>query len=319
MGLVRHASLRTLREKDLTMKNQSQRKLYARAVRACCATGAALVAGLMIAEVRAQDFTYSIVNRTVTITGCTDPNGFVGALSLPSTIAGLPVTSIASGAFVTNVGLTSLTLPGSITNFGNGAFAQCENLTNVTIGDGPTSIGFWTFSSCHQLSNVTLPGSLTSLGQAAFFECVNLTNITLPASLTNIAPDAFSWCYHLKGVYFKGNAPTIDSKTFVNPPGVTVYYLPGTTGWGSTIGGAPTKLWNPQAQTSDASFGLRQNRFGFNIIGTPDIPLVIEATPGLATRSWVPQQTCTLTNGLLYFSDPEWTNYPSRLYRIRSP
>ena len=30
-------------------------------------------------------------------------------------------------------------------------------------------------------------------------------------------------------------------------------------------------------------------------------------------------QTCTLTNGSIYFSDPDWTNHPTRFYRIRSP
>jgi hypothetical protein len=101
----------------------------------------------------------------------------------------------------------------------------------------------------------------------------------------------------------------------------TVYYLPGTTGWEPSISGPgrPTKLWNPLAQTSDGSFGVRQNRFGFNITGTADIPLIVEASTNVTVRSWVPLQSCTLTNGLLYFSDPQWTNYASRVYHIRSP
>jgi hypothetical protein len=78
-------------------------------------------------------------------------------------------------------------------------------------------------------------------------------------------------------------------------------------------------LWNPQAQTNDPSFGVRQGQFGFNITGTPDIPLVVEATTNLAAQSWVPLQSCTLTNGLIYFGDSQWTNYSGRLYRIRSP
>jgi len=78
-------------------------------------------------------------------------------------------------------------------------------------------------------------------------------------------------------------------------------------------------LWNPQAQTGDASFGVRQNRFGFNITGTAGIPIVVEASADLAARLWVPLQSCMLTNGLIYFSDPQWANYASRFYRIRSP
>jgi hypothetical protein len=78
-------------------------------------------------------------------------------------------------------------------------------------------------------------------------------------------------------------------------------------------------LWNPQAQTGDGSFGVRQNRFGFNITGTPDIPLVVEASTDVAAQAWIALQSSTLTNGLIFFNDPQWTNYPGRFYRIRSP
>jgi len=78
-------------------------------------------------------------------------------------------------------------------------------------------------------------------------------------------------------------------------------------------------LWNPQVQTNDGSFGVRDNHFGFNITGTADIPIVIEASSNLAVPSRIPLKTCTLTNGLIYFSDQQWTNYPGRFYLIRSP
>jgi hypothetical protein len=66
-------------------------------------------------------------------------------------------------------------------------------------------------------------------------------------------------------------------------------------------------------------FGVRTNRFGFNITGTANIPIVVEACTNLANPAWNPLQSCNLTNGSLYFSDPTWTNYPARLYRIRWP
>ena len=109
---------------------------------------------------------------------------------------------------------------------------------------------------------------------------------------------------------------------FYHDNNATVYYLPGTTGWGAPgtpFGGLPTMLWNPQAQTSDGSFGVQTNRFGFNITGTTNIPIVIEACANLASPVWVPLQSCTLTNGSVYFCDPQWTNYPGRFYRFRSP
>jgi len=124
---------------------------------------------------------------------------------------------------------------------------------------------------------------------------------------------------HITSVYFKGNAPSADSYVFSGDYTAIVYYLPGTTGWGAHFGGRQTKLWNPQAQTSGASFGIRTNRFGFIITGTAYIPIVIEACTNMAGGVWVPLQTCTITNGSIYFSDSKWTNYPGRFYRLRSP
>jgi len=99
---------------------------------------------------------------------------------------------------------------------------------------------------------------------------------------------------------------------------VTVYYLPGTTGWGPTFCGRPTALWNPQLQTSDTSFGVGPNGFGFNITGT-NIPIVVQACTNLTSQAWVPLQSFNLTNGSVYFSDPQWTNHPARFYRLRWP
>ena len=109
------------------------------------------------------------------------------------------------------------------------------------------------------------------------------------------------------------------SYVFSGDNNATVYYLPGTTGWGSTFGGRPTVLWNPQVQTGDASFGVRTNRFGFTITGTSNLVIVVEACTNLANPIWSPVGTNTLTGGSSYFSDPQWTNYPARFYRLRSP
>jgi hypothetical protein len=71
--------------------------------------------------------------------------------------------------------------------------------------------------------------------------------------------------------------------------------------------------------TVNASLSVLSNQFGFTITGTTNIPIVVEASTNLRNRAWNPLQTCTLTNGSISFSDPQWTNYPARFYRIRSP
>jgi hypothetical protein len=190
-------------------------------------------------------------------------------------------------------------------------------LTSVTIPKSVTSIGTDAFGYCYGLTSVTIPNSVTSIGSYAFEYCTSLTSVTIPNSVTNIGSSVFASCYGLRGVYFQGNAPSVGSSEFFP----TVYYLPGTTGWGkfAILTGVTTVLWNPQAQTSGASFGVRTNRFGFNITGTSGLVIVVEACTNLATPIWFPVRTNTLTGGSSYFSDPQWTNYPARLYRIRSP
>jgi hypothetical protein len=47
--------------------------------------------------------------------------------------------------------------------------------------------------------------------------------------------------------------------------------------------------------------------------------VVVEASTNLANPVWSPVGTNTLTGGASYFSDPRWTNYPARFYRLRSP
>jgi hypothetical protein len=111
---------------------------------------------------------------------------------------------------------------------------------------------------------------------------------------------------------------------FYNDIKATVYYLPGTTGWGtpgSLFGGCPTALWmlpNPMILNYEPSFGVRTNRFGFIISWATNVSVVVEVC-SMTNSTWVPLQTNTLTGGWVYFSDPQWTNYPVRCYRLRSP
>jgi hypothetical protein len=168
------------------------------------------------------------------------------------------------------------------------------------------------------LRSITIPERVTSIGNSAFYGCNSLRNITIPAGVTNISSDAFSFCFALTGAYFMGNAPTASGDLFIADTNL-VYYRPGTKGWGRNFAGLPTMPWNPQVLTSDASFGVRNNLFGFNIIGTANIPFVVEATPSLASPDWSPLLTLTPTVGQVYFSDSQWTNYSRRFYRLRPP
>lgn len=134
-------------------------------------------------------------------------------------------------------------------------------------------------------------------------------------SVGYIGEDAISDCLNLRGIYFAGNAPGWDPYAFSNDTNAAFYYLPGTTGWTPKPGGWPMVLWNPQP----VAFGVNANQFGFNITGSSNIVVVVEASTDLANPAWIPLATTTLTNGLSFFSDPQWSNFPARFYRFSSP
>jgi BspA type Leucine rich repeat region (6 copies) len=127
-------------------------------------------------------FTFTINNGTITITGYTGPGGDV---TIPSITNGYPVTSIGDRAFFNGqqiyFRLTSITIPDSVTNIGNSAFYNCYNLTNVSLGAGVVTIGTNAFQGCSSLTNIFLPASVTSIGNQAFIACANLLAINVDA------------------------------------------------------------------------------------------------------------------------------------------
>jgi hypothetical protein len=227
------------------------------------------------------------------------------------------ITNIGEFAFL-QCGLTSVSIPGSVTSVGLAAFEGC-GLTSLTIANGVSYIGATEFYLCSNLTSVSIPGSVTSIGMDSFNDCADLTNVTIGHGVTNIGDFAFEGCASLTSVFFQSNAPSVGAGVFESDSNPTVYYLSNTTGWSSLFASRPALLWNPTIQTGERSFGLSNNQFGFNITGTTNIPIVVEACTNLAKSVWIPLRTLTLTNGLFYFSDPNWTNYRSRFYRISSP
>jgi hypothetical protein len=198
-------------------------------------------------------------------------------------------------------------------------FRFCYSLKSVTIPDGVASIGPDGFQSCSSLTSISIPNSVTNIGGSAFYRCTGLTEVTVGAKVARIGPYAFTGCTNLRAVYFLGDAPAADSGTFNGSPLVTIYYLPGTIGWGPTFGGRPTKLWKPRIQAGDTSFGVRTNQFGFNIAWASGRTVLVDACTNLANPLWSPMSTNILSDGASYFTDPNWSNYSARFYRVRWP
>ena len=64
---------------------------------------------------------------------------------------------------------------------------------------------------------------------------------------------------------------------------------------------------------------IKSNQFGFNITASSNLVVVVEASTNLANPTWYPLQTNTLNGNPLYFTDPQWTNFGSRFYRVTWP
>jgi hypothetical protein len=213
---------------------------------------------------------------------------------------------------------SAYTVPEGVTFIGGNAFADSPSISSVTLPDTVTGIGNGAFFGCGSLKNITFGSHITSIGVNAFDYCP-LQVLVIPASVTNLANGAFANCSALKSIYFLGDPPVLGSGVFSGDGNTTVYYLASATGWTTNYGGRPAVLWNPAISTANTNFGVVNGRFGFDVTGSTNFSFIVSACTNLANPIWVPLQTNTLTNASYYFSDPNWSNYPSRFYSITVP
>jgi hypothetical protein len=202
---------------------------------------------------------------------------------LTNVTIGNGVTSIGKGAFGFCTCLTSVAIPASVTSIADHTFNGCFSLTGITVDngniayssldgvlfnksqtaliqypagkagnykipDGVTNITDLALWNCPKLTCLTIPKGITSIGREAFAACNSLTNVTIPDSVTSIGIAAFDSCQTLAAIYFHGNAPRLerpDMTMFNGAKNPIIYYLPGTTGWGTTFAGRPTAPWKP--------------------------------------------------------------------------
>ena len=259
---------------------------------------------------------------------------YIESITIPQS-----VTSIAGGLFRDCYYIKSITIPNSVVIIGAGAFDGCSRLTDVSIPYNVTSIGQYVFSYCSSLTSITIPNSVTSIGKSAFLFCTGLTRVTIPNSVTtiddkafdgcsgltsvsipnsvtNIGSYAFRDCSGLVGLYFGGNMPDIGLNLFDGADKPTIYYHPEALGWGTALGGRPTK---PLAQSIVTELGVKNGQFGFNVTGNIGLAFVVEAAADLAHPVWKPLATNTWDDATAFFSDPQWRAFPTRVYRLRGP
>ena len=187
------------------------------------------LAGSYARAASVTDLTYVNHSTYIEITDCL--LSATGELVIPSSLEGLPVTTIGLSAFRACAGLTAVTLPDSLTTIGENAFRECSGLTAIDIPDSVTSMGKWAFKDCIGLQDVRLSQSLTSINRAAFGGCTSLQLIVVPASVNSFSANAFKNCSNLADIIFLGGLLSIGTEAFDGvSPSAVLYYPEGATG-----------------------------------------------------------------------------------------
>lgn len=324
-----------------------------------CAGLTNAVVGSGVTSLNSNAFYYCLSLTNVSLpAGLTNIGGYAfdtcQNLAAPALPNGL--LSIGDDAFNSCYKFTNISIPASVTHIGLYVFEFCNALTAInvdpsnsaysstggvlfnknqtqlidyppglagayTVPNTVTSLNEGSFAETFLLTSVILPDSVVNVGSNAFLQST-VTNVTIGKGLATLNFFAFALCPNLVNFYFAGGPPAIGpgGLPFLNDSG-TIFFLPGpaASNWGTSFQGLPAVFWNPQAQTTDASFGIKTNAFGFNITGNSNVVVVVEASTNLSNPNWTPLSTNLLAAGTSYFSDAQWSNYPSRFYRLSTP
>lgn len=178
------------------------------------------------------DFTYTDEGVTITINDY--PTTATGAVVVPATIDGKPVTRIGDSAFTDCKQITSISLPASLTHLGVTAFEQCHAVASITIPSGVVSIGRDCFYGCKSLASVSIPDSVTEIGVRAFAGCGSLETVNLPANLTVIPETMFLACPKLTQITIPPGVETISGGAFSQTGLTSVTFPPGLKTLGSS-------------------------------------------------------------------------------------
>ena len=216
------------------------------------------------------DFIYTTAGSEVTITGLTATGKeklavFNNVMTIPATIGGNSVTTLASDAFA-NTALTTVTIPASITA-ALGAFTGCPLLTVYFTGtleqlcaintDGEEGLFFPissagtntqlyvggtpitalsvpsgvakvgnAFQFVSGITSAVLPNSVTSF--RGFYRCPNLTTVTLGNGITSIAYLSFYMCKSLAAISFGNSLQSIERSAFAGCSSLASVSLPAT-------------------------------------------------------------------------------------------
>lgn len=191
-------------------------------------------------------FTYTTDGTSATIEQTANVSG---TLTVPSTLGGLPVKTIAANAF-NSISATTISIPASVTSLSGSAFRGCRSLTSITVSStnpnfssssgvlynksksallkrpaglsgsptfltSVTQIGSHAFQD-NGFTSVTLPDRITSVGSGVFQDCGLLTQVVFPVNLDWLGSYFFKNCRSLQTITLPPKLESIPSDCFYN-------------------------------------------------------------------------------------------------------
>lgn len=170
------------------------------------------------------DFTYTISNGEVTITGY---NGLGGEVIIPSEINGVNVTGIGDRALCVFNSPSKVIIPDTVTSIGNEAFCSCRYLTEITIPENVSDIGYNAFSSCTNLQIIYFDAiSCNVFDSSPFSWCPNLTTVIFGNNVKIIPNNVFAFCDTLTDVSLSQNVNIIGENAFYECTSITEVTIP---------------------------------------------------------------------------------------------
>ncbi len=172
------------------------------------------------------DFTYTVSEGAITITGYTG-NG--GSVVIPSEIETLPVKIIGAQAFRNNKDISAISIPEGITHIDELAFDGVKFVKDLTLPDSLETIGAHAFARMYSTETISfgsklkqitdgafayfgariveLPEGLEYIGDRAFSGSPELIKLTIPSSVTHIGEGLTYNCKEMEIVEVSENNP----------------------------------------------------------------------------------------------------------------
>lgn len=207
-------------------------------------------------EFYSAPFYYTVNGSAATITGTSTGSG---SLTIPATLGGLSVKTIADRAFYGR-SYTSISLPASLTSANGAVFEGCWQLQaisvnssnpsyssvggvlfdktrktivkrpagltgNYTIPSSVTEIGNYAFEG-NSITSIVVPSRITWVGTGAFLKCISLSEISLPSQLQQLGYYCFEGCQSLQTIVLPAKLKEVPYHCFYNCDALTRIEIP---------------------------------------------------------------------------------------------